>query len=676
MKEYTPLDSLKGIGEKTKQIFCRAGIESVGDLLHYFPRVYDTLKEPTAISEVTEDEVQAVCASLEGEPRTVYARARQTTTGLLREGEAYLYVIWYHMPYMKNALKRGSRYVFRGRVTRRSGRLMMEQPAVYTAEDYERARKALQPVYPLCEGLTNKMLQKAIRQALDDPELTEEYLPQEIRKSLGLADYAFALEQIHFPKDRKTLVFARHRLVFDEFYTFLLAVQSLREDRAEKPAAFPMKEPEGLDALAARLDFQLTRAQERVWREIRADLASDRACARLIQGDVGSGKTILAFLAMIFTAENGFQSALMVPTEVLAVQHFHALTELLDKLGLPFHAELLTGSLTAKQKREALERIKTGEADFAVGTHALIQDKVSFDRLALVITDEQHRFGVRQREALGEKGGLPHTLVMSATPIPRTLAVILYGDLDISVVDELPAHRLPIKNCVVDTRYRQKAWEFIKKEADKGHQAYVICPMVEESEGMEAENVQDYARRIAEALPAWIQVGILHGRMKPREKNEIMDRFLKNEIQVLVSTTVVEVGVNVPNATVMMVENAERFGLAQLHQLRGRVGRGKDQSYCIMVHSTDSRRIRERLEILNHSNDGFYIAEEDLKLRGPGDLFGVRQSGIAGFKIGDVFQDAGILAEAKKAVESCPVEPQMREKACRYWNLNKDKLNL
>ena len=378
----------------------------------------------------------------------------------------------------------------------------------------------------------------------------------------------------------------------------------------------------------------------------------------------------------ISIAENGFQSALMVPTEVLAVQHFHALTELLDKLGLPFHAELLTGSLTAKQKREALERIKTGEADFAVGTHALIQDKVSFDRLALVITDEQHRFGVRQREALGEKGGLPHTLVMSATPIPRTLAVILYGDLDISVVDELPAHRLPIKNCVVDTRYRQKAWEFIKKEADKGHQAYVICPMVEESEGMEAENVQDYARRIAEALPAWIQVGILHGRMKPREKNEIMDRFLRNEIQVLVSTTVVEVGVNVPNATVMMVENAERFGLAQLHQLRGRVGRGKDQSYCIMVHSTDSRRIRERLEILNHSNDGFYIAEEDLKLRGPGDLFGVRQSGIAGFKIGDVFQDAGILAEAKKAVESCPVEPQMREKACRYWNLNKDKLNL
>lgn len=375
----------------------------------------------------------------------------------------------------------------------------------------------------------------------------------------------------------------------------------------------------------------------------------------------------------------------MVPTEVLARQHYESILSLVERMHLPYRTELLTGSMTAKQKRLAYERIENQEADIIVGTHALIQEKVHYKKLAVVITDEQHRFGVRQREALSQKGVMPHTVVMSATPIPRTLAVILYGDLDISIVNELPANRLPIKNCVVDTSYREKAYKFIRKQVEEGRQAYVICPMVEESEAMEAENVIEYAARLKERLPAFIQVEYLHGKMKPKEKNEIMDRFLKNQIQVLVSTTVVEVGVNVPNATVMMIENAERFGLAQLHQLRGRVGRGKHQSYCIMICASDSKRIQKRLEILNQSNDGFYIASEDLKLRGPGDILGVRQSGLMEFRIGDVFTDAEILQNACRAVDkilekdpelSLPQHLELRTKLDEYMSNELKKLNL
>jgi ATP-dependent DNA helicase RecG len=371
---------------------------------------------------------------------------------------------------------------------------------------------------------------------------------------------------------------------------------------------------------------------------------------RLIQGDVGSGKTVLAILALLMAVKNGYQASFMVPTEVLAKQHYKSLTSLCTDFGISIC--LLVGSMTAKEKRETYDKIKTHQADIIIGTHALIQEKVEYDRLGLVITDEQHRFGVKQREALMNKGGNPHVLVMSATPIPRTLAIILYGDLDISIVDELPAKRLPIKNCVVDTNYRPSAYRFIDKQVAEGRQAYVICPMVEESEEVEAENVIEYTERIKEALVPNIAVEFLHGKMKPKDKNDVMERFANGEINVLVSTTVVEVGVNVPNATVMMVENSERFGLAQLHQLRGRVGRGEDQSYCIFVCGSSSKDAWERLEILNKSNDGFYIAGEDLKLRGPGDIFGIRQSGDMDFKLGDIFNDASLLKAAAKAVKS------------------------
>ena len=386
---------------------------------------------------------------------------------------------------------------------------------------------------------------------------------------------------------------------------------------------------------------------------------------RLIQGDVGSGKTMIAFLAMILAARNEMQSALMVPTEVLARQHYQAFQKLAETQNLKICVVLLTGSMTAREKHNAYEKISTHEADAVIGTHAVIQEKVIFDRLGLVITDEQHRFGVRQREALGEKSErMPHTMVMSATPIPRTLAVILYGDLEISTIDELPSNRIPIKNCVVDTSYRKKAYDFISREVKAGHQAYVICPMVEESEMIEAEDVISYTEKLKQELPPSICVEYLYGKMKPKEKNKIMEKFLENQIQVLVSTTVVEVGVNVPNATVMMIENAERFGLAQLHQLRGRVGRGKEQSYCVMINGSGNGRNQKRLDILNRSNDGFYIAGEDLKLRGPGDLLGVRQSGAMEFKIGDIYTDAGILKEAGNAVSRIRNEDPELEQSC------------
>ena len=406
-----------------------------------------------------------------------------------------------------------------------------------------------------------------------------------------------------------------------------------------------------VEAFVQGLPYQLTNAQQKVWTEILRDISGDTAMSRLVQGDVGSGKTIVAVLALMTAALNGYQGAMMAPTEVLARQHYESVTSLFETYGIKIKVVLLTGSMTAKEKRRAYDRIECGYAKIIIGTHALIQGAVNYDCLALVVTDEQHRFGVKQREAFARKGGVPHVLVMSATPIPRTLAIILYGDLDISVIDELPANRLPIKNCVVDTGYRQTAYTFMKKQVAEGRQCYVICPMVEESESIEAENVIDYASMLQSEMGDGICVTYLHGKMRQTEKDDIMDRFGRNEIQILVSTTVIEVGIDVPNAAVMMVENAERFGLAQLHQLRGRVGRGSHQSYCIFMSGSKSKETKERLSILNKSNDGFKIASEDLRLRGPGDLFGIRQSGLMDFRLGDVYQDAKILQMANEAAD-------------------------
>ncbi len=651
MNLESSLDVLKGIGEKTRLTFAKAGIENLGDLLGHYPRAYERFEKPVAIRALAEGEIASVEAQLIDGIATRHVRGLSISTAMCSDGSDLLALTWFNMPYLRNTIRAGVPYVFRGRVKKKGQRLLIEQPAVFRVDQYAEMANELRPVYSLVKGLTGQMVQKAVRQVVSSKGLLREYLPLGIREEYQLAEYNFAVAQIHFPDDEHSLMLARHRLVFDEFFFFLLQLRSLKTKRETARSSLHIHPSQMAAKLLDSLPYELTNAQKKVWQTIRQEMQGDAVMARLIQGDVGSGKTIVAVLALVMAAESGYQGALMVPTEVLARQHYASITELMRQSGLPFETVLLTGSMTARQKREAYEKMESGEASIIVGTHALIQQKAVYRNLALVITDEQHRFGVRQREMLAQKGEMPHTIVMSATPIPRTLAVILYGDLDISVINEMPANRLPIKNCVVDTGFRRKAYEFIQGQVAEGHQAYVICPMVEESEAAEeAENVVEYTRKLQNALSTEVTIEYLHGKMKPSEKNEIMERFLTNEIQVLVSTTVVEVGVNVPNATVMMIENSERFGLAQLHQLRGRVGRGAAQSYCIFMHTLDGRQIRQRLDILCKSNDGFEIANRDMQLRGPGDLFGVRQSGMLDFTLADIYSDGDVLAQANEAV--------------------------
>lgn len=649
-----PVTSLKGIGEKTAGLFARLGVCTVEDLLHDYPRAYDAYEEPVPVGKLQENTTAAVAGQLLKTPSVRRFKNIQVIVATVKDMTGSLQLTWYNMPYLRNTLQMGQFLVFRGRAVKKGGRLTMEQPEIFTPEAYEAVRDSMQPIYGQTKGLGNKAIARAVAQALEQRQLEREYLPPSLREKYELAEYNYAIEHIHFPSSRQELLFARKRLVFDEFFFFLLAVRRLKEKGQDCRSSFVMSHASQVDQLIEALPYSLTEAQNKVLKEVSRDLESGLVMNRLIQGDVGSGKTIIAVLALLQTACNGFQGALMAPTEVLARQHFESITGLFKTYNIEKTAVLVTGSMTAKEKRTAYEKIASHEADIIVGTHALIQEKVHYHRLGLVITDEQHRFGVGQREALGSKGqengSLPHVLVMSATPIPRTLAIILYGDLDISVIDQMPANRLPIKNCVVNTGYRERAYQFIAREVAAGRQAYVICPMVEASEMIEAENVLDYTKLLRQKLPETITVEYLHGKMKGKEKNQIMERFAAGEIQVLVSTTVVEVGVNVPNATVMMIENAERFGLAQLHQLRGRVGRGSHQSYCIMVNCSDQEGTQERLDILNRSNDGFYIASEDLKLRGPGDFFGIRQSGDMEFKLADIYTDAGLLKTVSEEV--------------------------
>ena len=547
-----PLTTLKGIGEKTEKLFAKIGIYNLQQLLHYYPRDYDCYAEPVPLRECRQEEKNAVYGRIVHSPSVKGNQRKSVVVLELYEEPVRLQLTWFNMPFLRSTLKKGSVFIFRGKIQEKSGRLVMEQPEIFTPAAYHELLASLQPVYGLTAGLTNKMVSKAVAQVLERCAPAQDYLPEKIRARYELCEINYALHEVHFPKDQEHLATAR--------------------------------------------------------------------------------------------------------------QHYESLCTLLKENNLTeYNPRLLTGSTKAKERREIYASLEDGSCKMVIGTHALIQEKVQYKNLALVITDEQHRFGVRQRTALAEKGEPPNVLVMSATPIPRTLAIILYGDLSISVIDELPAKRLPIKNCVVDTSYRPKAYRFITRQVELGRQAYVICPMVEESEGLEAENVTDYTQLLKKELPG-ITVEMLHGQMKAAQKNEIMERFASGEIQVLVSTTVVEVGVNVPNATVMMVENAERFGLAQLHQLRGRVGRGEHQSYCIFIRGNKDQETAKRLEILNHSNDGFYIASEDLKLRGSGDLLGTRQSGDMEFQMADIFRDADILQKASEAASELLADDPYFEK--------------
>ena len=682
----TSLRTLKGVGEKTEKLFGKIGVTDIESLLSYYPRNYDAYEEPVEIQSVEEGSVVAVSATIITGVYVNQVRNLQVITTTAADLTGKISVTWFNASYLRSTVRKGSRFVLRGRVARKQGKLQIEHPEIFTPAAYEEILHSLQPIYGLTAGLSNKTIVKLIHQVLEEQNLQAEYLADEYKEKYHLADRNFAFPAIHFPKNMQELLSARRRLVFDEFLLFILAVQMLKEKTEEAPNAFPMHPVWTTEQIIENLPYDLTKAQLNVWHEIERDLSGQALMSRLIQGDVGSGKTILAFLAMIMTVENGYQAVLMAPTEVLARQHFQAMEKLLQEQNIEFgHPVLLTGSDTAKEKREKYALIASKEANLVIGTHALIQEKVQYNNLGLVITDEQHRFGVKQREALTTMGNPPNVLVMSATPIPRTLAIIIYGDLDISVIDELPAQRLPIKNCVVDTSYRPKAYSFMEKQIRQGRQVYVICPMVEESEGMDGENVLDYTMKLRNVFPPDIKVASLHGKMKAKEKNAIMEAFASGEIQILVSTTVVEVGVNVPNATVMMVENAERFGLAQLHQLRGRVGRGEYQSYCIFMQGSGAKETSKRLEILNKSNDGFYIAGEDLKLRGPGDLFGIRQSGLLEFKLGDIYQDADILKAASETAAdilsldedlSLPQNQELQKKLSEYMKEDLQNLGL
>ena len=647
------LSSLKGIGQKTEQLFTKAGITDTSQLPYYYPRSYDIYKEPVLISEIDEDGIYTLYLSIASDVEVKpMKKLTITTVFAVDEQNERIKLTWFNMPFMKGALRRGYRYMVRGRVVCRGSLVSMEQPKLYTAAEYELKLHYIQPIYPLVKGLTNNMVTKAVTQyfAMQNNPEEMEYLPKELIERYELKPLYEAIKYIHFPRGINEMQESRKRLAFDEFFGFMMKLENLRSQRTYLENECMIHEGGYAARLISELPYQLTEPQRKAYDEMVADMSGKHVMNRLIQGDVGSGKTIIAVLALLNAVEAGFQGALMAPTEVLAKQHYDTVCELLKKHEFPVTPVLLVGSMSASQKKKVHEQIKDGTADIIIGTNALIQEKVEYNNLGFVVTDEQHRFGVNQRGGLARKGGHPHVCVMSATPIPRTLAIILYGDLDISIINAMPVGRLPIKNAVVGEEYRPNAYRFIMNQAALGHQAYVICPMVEDNEISESENVTDYTVELRKNLPGLTVEG-LHGQMVADTKNDIMGRFAKGEIQVLVSTTVIEVGINVPNATVMLIENAEKFGLAQLHQLRGRVGRGNAQSYCIFVSTSKKEEAKQRLDIIGKSNDGFYIAEQDLKLRGPGDFFGIRQSGDMSFTLADIYTDADMLKKAKDCAD-------------------------
>ncbi len=649
------LSELKGIGEKTEAAFNKAGIEDVEALLEYFPREYELYLSPASISEIGCKTFATVCGMFKSPLYTRRGGKLQITTGILKdELGGSIRVTWFNAPYMRDNITPGVMYILRGRVTRKDGFQSLNQPKVYKPEDYAGLIGKRSPVYPLPAGISNQMIIKAMRQALESPAFfavcESDPLPEFIRKKYSLMSRGEAVRNLHFPEDDDTLTRAADRMSFEEIFIFIMTMKQ-NTSSAKTVSPFVAGEDVRTKEFRESLPYELTPAQNRVISEITADMSSGYVMNRLVQGDVGSGKTIVALLAMMNMACSGAQSVLMAPTEVLAAQHFETITGLFREYGVGLHAGLLTGSMTALEKKVVYEAAEDGRIDIIVGTHALFQENVHYKNLGLVITDEQHRFGIKQREALADKGKDPHMLVMSATPIPRTLALILYGNMDISVIDQLPSGRKPVKNAVIDDSYRKNAYRLIEREVAAGHQVYIICSLVEYSDGIDAQNVIDYTDMLRGELDRSVRIGSLYGRMKPKEKNEIMEKFGAGEIDVLVSTTVIEVGVNAPNATVMLVEDADRFGLATLHQLRGRVGRGDSQSYCMFMCNKKTPQAKERLSILAKSNDGFEIAAKDLEMRGPGEFFGTRQSGAFNFKSFDVYRDGDIAVKAAAAAD-------------------------
>ncbi len=638
---------LKGVGPARIEILNKLGLFTVEDIINYFPREHEDRGNYKKIQELQDGEttaVKAVIASNVSETRirrnmTIYKAIGKDETG-------NIIFTWFNQPYIKKQLRVGNEYSFYGKVKNTLGRIEMQSPVFDNEENYKNTGKII-PIYPLTAGITQNVFRGIVENAVSaSKDLLIENLPNWIREKYGLNDIKEAIYNIHFPTCLEDFDKARYRLAFEELLVMQLGLLRFKEKGQESHKGISFEKDENINEFLETLPYKLTGAQARVWSEIDKDMKSEKSMNRLVQGDVGSGKTVVATMAMFKAVRNGYQAVLMAPTAILAKQHCQGIKGMMEIFDIK--VELLTGDVTKKNKERILEELKNGEIDMIVGTHALIEENVVFKNVGIVITDEQHRFGVRQRGILSAKGEKVDTLVMTATPIPRTLAIILYGDLDISIIDELPPGRQKIDTYAVRRNLEERVNNFVIKELSAGRQAYIVCPLVEESESM------DGVKSVVEQLEYYkkvfkdFKVEMLHGKMRPKEKDEIMAKFKNKEIDILISTTVIEVGVDVPNATIMIIENAERFGLAQLHQLRGRVGRGKFKSYCILKYDSKSDVVKQRMEIMQKSNDGFVISEKDLELRGPGDFFGTKQHGIPEFKVANLFVDIPILKKAQE----------------------------
>ena len=653
MNGSTPITHLKGIGDKTSKLFQKVGVYTLRDILLYFPAKYIQYPVPCTIDQVEGEGIYSIQGTITHTPVTKNYGHKSITTLNIKGSSTNLKISWFQSPYIRTVFSPGQTFVFYGKIIKRGAEYQMDHPQYFPMDQYQDKQTSLQPVYNLTKGLTSNMIHKFVAMALECCDDITELLPSWITEKYQFSSFEDDLRQIHFPETIEHFFHARKHLVYEEFFQFMLQVQKSKEFLHLRTNRFNIQPLSDLDVILNRLAFQLTANQKEVLHTLHESTLSNISMQRLLQGDVGCGKTIVAFLSMIQVNLSGYQTAIMAPTDVLARQHYENFRKLLVTLGLEdvIPLVLLTGSLKSKERKEALKQLETQMNCLVVGTHALFQETVVYGNLGYIVIDEQHRFGVKQREMLCKKNHNPHLLIMSATPIPRTLAMILYGDMDISTIQEMPANRIPIKNCVIKSSKRPTAYQFIEKELKNGHQAYVICHLIEESEDSEYENVIRYHEKLCVFFQHKYQIGILHGKMSADQKESIMTAYSKHEIDILVSTTVIEVGIDVPNSTVILIEDAQAFGLSQLHQLRGRVGRSDLQSYCIMIDSSKGNEENPRLQICNHSNDGFEIAEKDLDLRGPGDLFGIRQSGEMNFSLGDIYQDASILQDVSKDVQ-------------------------
>lgn len=645
------IEYLKGVGPAKASILNKVGIYTVKDLIEYYPRVYEDRTEIRKIVEFVNNDNVLFIASLV--PNTFTQRRLGklvVSKGIFTDKTDYIELVWFNQSYLKEQIKENTEYIFYGKVIRENGKFKMESPSMYSKFDLSKIM-GVYPIYPLTKGLSQNYLFKLVNNVLGDnlnkdKVVIDEVLNDKILKRYNLCSLEYATKKIHMPKDFKEVAIARKRLTFDELFKLTSALKIIKDSSVKKDKKIKYTDFK-INELLQLIPFELTNAQKKVVNEIVKDMSSNHLMNRMIQGDVGSGKTIVAAIAIYIAVKNGYQASMMAPTTILANQHYLELKPYFDKLNIT--CDIITSNNTKKQKEKISERLESGEIQVIFGTHSLIEDNIKFKNLSLAITDEQHRFGVNQRLKLINKNAEVESLVMSATPIPRTLGLMLYGDLDLSIIDELPPGRKFIKTIAVNKSYEERLNKFIRKEVSSGRQVYVVCPLVEEQEEESDYNLKSVATVYDEYTKGELKdlrIDYIHGKMKNKEKDSIMDKFKQGLTDILISTTVIEVGVNVPNASLMVIENAERFGLAALHQLRGRVGRGEYESYCILKSSV---KVMTRLKIMESSNDGFYIAEEDLKLRGPGDFFGIRQSGLPEFKLADLLKDMEVLKLATDA---------------------------